>query len=118
MSCLVLFCYWGRELILVLFVRLFHLVLSVSSSFLCLGWAVACDCGTPWTFLLPFLHTAIVVFVPCGDPRKSPRTFIYRCYYFKCQGLHFTITFRIPLPPDTIYTSLKVRYLPVFVSRL
>ena len=23
-----------------------------------------------------FLHTTPVVFVPCGDPRKSPRTFI------------------------------------------
>ena len=29
--------------------------LSVSSYSLCLGWAAACDCGTPWTFLLPFL---------------------------------------------------------------
>ena len=31
------------------------LVLSVSSSSSCLGWAVACDCGTPWTSLLLFL---------------------------------------------------------------
>ena len=31
------------------------LVLSVSSSSLCLGWAIACDCGTQWTFHLPFL---------------------------------------------------------------
>ena len=30
------------------------LVLSVSTSFWCLGRAAACDCGTPWTFLLPF----------------------------------------------------------------
>ena len=30
------------------------LVLSVSSSSSCLGWAAAFDCGTPWTFLLPF----------------------------------------------------------------
>ena len=30
------------------------LVLSVSSSSLCLGRAAVCDCGTPWTFLLPF----------------------------------------------------------------
>ena len=44
-----------REVILVLFVRLFDcLVLSVSSSSWCLGLAAACDCGTPWTFLLPF----------------------------------------------------------------
>ena len=40
------------------------------------GRAAVCDCGSPWTFLLPFLHTTPVVFVPCGDPRKSPRTFI------------------------------------------
>ena len=31
------------------------LVLSVSSSSWCLGKAAVCDCGTPWTFLLPFL---------------------------------------------------------------
>ena len=40
-----------RELILVLFVRL---DLSVSSSSWGLGRAAVCDCGTPWTFLLPF----------------------------------------------------------------
>ena len=48
-----------RELILVLFVRLFDLYLfglSVSSSSWCLGKAAVCDCGTPWTFLLPFLQ--------------------------------------------------------------
>ena len=27
---------------------------SVSSSSWCLGRAAVCDCGTPWTFLLPF----------------------------------------------------------------
>ena len=46
-----------RELILVLFVHLFDLCLfglSVSSSSWCLGRAAVCDCGTPWTFLLPF----------------------------------------------------------------
>ena len=32
------------------------LVLLVSSSFWCLGRAAVCDCGTPWTFLLPFFH--------------------------------------------------------------
>ena len=31
--------------------------LSVSSSSWSLGRAVVCDCGTPWTFLLPFLIT-------------------------------------------------------------
>ena len=29
--------------------------LSVSSSSWGLGRATVCDCGTPWTFLLPFL---------------------------------------------------------------
>ena len=47
-----------RELILVLFVRCSVcacLDLSVSSSSWGLGRAAVCDCGTPWTFLLPFL---------------------------------------------------------------
>ena len=43
-----------------LFVRLFDLraclVLTVSSSSWCLGRAAACDCGTPWTVLLPILR--------------------------------------------------------------
>ena len=46
-----------RELILVLFVRCSVcacLDLSVSSSSWGLGRAAVCDCGTPWTFLLPF----------------------------------------------------------------
>ena len=46
-----------RELILVFFVGLFGLCLfrlSVSSSSWCLGRAAVCDCGTLWTFLLPF----------------------------------------------------------------
>ena len=40
------------------------LVLSVSWFFVCwcLGGAAVCDCGTPWTFLLPFL-VLIVLFV-------------------------------------------------------
>ena len=44
-----------RELILVLFVCLFDLCLFgfVASSW-GLGRAAVCDCGTPWTFLLPF----------------------------------------------------------------
>ena len=49
-----------RELILVLFVPLLDLCLfrlSVSSSSWGLGRAAVCDCGTPWTFLLPFFLT-------------------------------------------------------------
>ena len=47
-----------RELILVLFVRLFDLCLfglSVSFSSWCLGRAAVCNCSTTWTLLLPFL---------------------------------------------------------------
>ena len=36
------------------FVRLFDLLLF-EFVFWCLGWAAACDCGTPWTFLLMFV---------------------------------------------------------------
>ena len=46
-----------RELILVLFVRLFDLCLFGFVGFLFLlgsGKAAVCDCGTRWTFLLPF----------------------------------------------------------------
>ena len=55
-----------RELILVLFERLFGLVcacldLSVSSSSWGLGRAAVCDCGTPWTFLLPFFQCPVEV---------------------------------------------------------
>ena len=45
-----------RELILVFFVRLFGLRLFGFVCFLfLLERAAACDCGTPWTFLLAFL---------------------------------------------------------------
>ena len=45
-----------RELILVLFVCLFDLHLFGYVCFLFVsGRAAACDCGTPWTFLLSFL---------------------------------------------------------------
>ena len=46
----------GVGLILVLFVRLFGLCLFGFVGFLfllCLGKAAVCDCGTPWTMLLP-----------------------------------------------------------------
>ena len=47
-----------RELILVLFVRLFGLCLFRfvgSSSSWGLGRAAVCDCGPLWAFLLPFM---------------------------------------------------------------
>ena len=44
-----------------LFVRLFDLDLSISSSSWCLGRAAVCDYGTPWTFLLPFFRFVALV---------------------------------------------------------
>ena len=52
-----------RELILVIFVHLFDLHLFGFVCFLsswCLGKAAVCDCGTPWTFLLPFFCNAVM----------------------------------------------------------
>ena len=39
--------------------------LSVSSSSWCLGRAAVCDCGTPWTFLLPFFVMCVLSVVVC-----------------------------------------------------
>ena len=53
-----------RELILVLFVRLFDLCLFGFFCFLfllVLGRAAVCDCGTPWTFLLLFFSLTQVL---------------------------------------------------------
>ena len=53
-----------RELISVLFVRLFDLRLFGFVCFLFFlvsGKAVDCDCGTPWTFPLPFLFMPIQI---------------------------------------------------------
>ena len=36
--------------------------LSVSSSYWCLGRAAVCDCGTPWTVLLPFFGLIFLLF--------------------------------------------------------
>ena len=52
-----------RELILVLFVRLFDLCLFGFVGFLFLlvsGKGCACNCGTPWTFLLPFFVSVVL----------------------------------------------------------
>ena len=62
-----------RELILVLFVRCACLDLSVSSSFWGLGRAAVCDCGTPWTFLLPFLTKILT----SSFLAKNPYIFIF-----------------------------------------
>ena len=44
-----------REIVLELFVRLFDLCLFGFVGFLFLLVSGVCDCGTSWTFLLPFL---------------------------------------------------------------
>ena len=64
-----------RELFVVLFVRLIDL--SVSSSSWCLGKAAVCNCGTPWTFLLPFLETIL---------RILESEIILRCPLMRCQA--------------------------------
>ena len=48
--------------------------LSVSSSSWGLGRAVFCDCGTPWTFLLPFFDTKLKVYRSVVLP-----TLLYAC---------------------------------------
>ena len=53
--CVILFLCFSVLLVLRL-PRNTCLDLSVSSSSWGLGRAVVCDCGTPWTFLLPFLE--------------------------------------------------------------
>ena len=72
-------CLGKRELILVLFVRLFDLCLSicacldlsVSSSSWCLGKAAVCYCGTPWTFLLPFFFFTLISETFCFCPSSA-----------------------------------------------
>ena len=76
------------ELILVIFCTFVRFVLVLICRFLsswCLGRDAVCDCGTPWTFLLPFFLSAIF--------------FIIRQFYAKtkkkvvgAQNLHFAFT--------------------------
>ena len=58
-----------RELILVLLVLLFDMCLFGFVCFLFLlmsGRAAVCDCGTPWTFFLPFLCYFVRLFFVSG----------------------------------------------------
>ena len=76
-----------RELILVLFVRLFGLCLFGFVGFLFLlglGRAAVCDCGTPWTFLLPFLLMKSL------NQTESP-IFMILCV-FVCRGNIFLLS--------------------------
>ena len=50
------------------------MVLSASSSSWCLGRAAACDCGTPWTFLVPFVcETWTGPLANSADPTQMPQ---------------------------------------------
>ena len=78
-----------RELILVLFVRLFDLCLFGFVSYLFLlvsGKAAVCDCGTPWTFLLPCLwrlaiFVAVCFFLNCIHLVRMGRGY-FGCFFF------------------------------------
>ena len=41
--------------------------LSVSSFSWGLGRAADCDCGTPWTFLLPFLYFQLLLYLQISN---------------------------------------------------
>ena len=76
LPCVILFLYFsvllelrlphlGKRELIVLFVRLFDLCLFGIVGFLfllVLGRAAVCDCGTPWTFLLPFFQIKSLIF--------------------------------------------------------
>ena len=49
--------------------------LSVSSSSWCLGGAAVCDCGTPWTFFLPFFLSPNCI--TSNRNQKSSDNFIF-----------------------------------------
>ena len=97
-----------RELILVLFVHLFDLrlfVLSVSSSSWCLGRAAVCDCGTTWTFLLPFYVILLNMYETTNT--ITVLTTPYFCWY--------SLTYRIVLKQMrqsyiSVYHSTNVCY--------
>ena len=53
------------------------LVLSVSFSSWCLGRAAVCDCGTPWTFLLPVFLNLLI-----DQNRKKANQNIGICFHY------------------------------------
>ena len=62
-----------------------YLVVSVSSSTWCLRRAAVCDCGTPWTFLLPpfFINTANMLIISrVTYPLLSTSLVSFICYRF------------------------------------
>ena len=111
-----------RELILVLFVRLFGLCLFRFVGFLfLLGSGKGCGLWL-WhslDFSLSFLHTTPVVFVPCVEILERLPVHAFNGVIISSARVctlqsPFVFLFLMIL----IYTSSKVRYLPLFVSRL
>ena len=95
-------CLGQRKLILVLLYicSIFAcLVLSVSSSSLCLGRAAVFNCGSPWTFL--FLFSVVLVFVSplsiaitsLGEEGSNPTAF---CTFVRFALVWFYL-FTLPL---------------------
>ena len=56
--------------------------LSVSSFSWCLGRAAVCDCGTPWTFLLPFFHKGSNVQYQSSNHLHSFFFFFFFFFFF------------------------------------
>ena len=112
-----------RELILVLFVRLFGLclfrfVVFFSSSW-GLGRAAVCDCGTPWTFLLLFCSTdrskavvpvLVFLFVALCFILRGDLLYVFPCVIlflcFTILGTHWT--FLLPFLNPRWFTLLTV----------
>ena len=103
-----------------LFVHLFNLCLFgflFSSSSWCLGRAAVCDCGTPWTFLLPFFllykgicfKSCLVLFCSCNF-----RSFQH-CHYLTwgiranlCLFVRFTLVWFCLFPlPVRVWDGLR-----------
>ena len=72
---------------------------SVFSSPWCLGMAASCDCGSPWTFLLPFFRKYVygLALAKTLDMSES-------------ENSHLEMTDRFMIPPIKLDTSLVLRY--------
>ena len=89
------------------------MVLLISSSFKCLGRAAICDCGTLWTFLLPFLSVSSsscwlgrAAACDCG----TPLTFLLHCFHSDCN-----VILVIHFLTDTLTSILVISYCRVFI---
>ena len=85
----------------------------------CLGRAAVCNCDTPWNFFLTFFCIPRLLCLCRVETLESLPVHSFNGVIISsarvCTLLSpFVFLFLVIL----IYTSLKVRYLPVFVSRL